>query len=418
MILLSELIADLRTALRYLYDPMMLRASSLADLLGLAPGDNVGARLYQELLSTIAELQPSDSVPHQSRMWRTYETLYYRFVQQFSQAQVAAQLGLSVRQLRREEQAALTTLAYALARRYGLQVGMDRESPQEETPAEADDEVSRPSPGMVVAESGAALAREPIAEEAAELAQVIPAVLELVAPLAELYETVVHQPAPPYRGRVRGSPVLLRQVLLSLLTVSIRACAQGSVRLTAAVDREQVVLRIEGEALAASCASPSSDDLANIEASERLASVLRARLTANRDHGTCAFELGMDRAAIWKVLVIDDHPDAHQLLERYTNGTRYQYFGVTASEDALAQALDIRPDLIVLDVMMPVIDGWQMLDALQREPQLEHVPLAVCTVLPHKELALLRGADAFIAKPVTREMFLRALDALLAGRAV
>ncbi len=120
MIPLSELTADLRTALRYLYDPMMLRSSSLAGLLGLAPGNNVGARLYQELLSTIAELQPSDSVPHQSRMWRTYETLYYRFVQQFSQAQVAAQLGLSVRQLRREEQAALTTLAYALARRYGL----------------------------------------------------------------------------------------------------------------------------------------------------------------------------------------------------------------------------------------------------------------------------------------------------------
>jgi len=242
-------------------------------------------------------------------------------------------------------------------------------------------------------------------------------VLNLVAPLAELYGTTVHEPTNTCQGRVRGSPVLLRQVLLSLLTVSIRICARGAVHLVVSLERGQALVRIDGESHDAACEGPSVDDLANIEASERLASVLRAGLTTQAHQGRCVFELVMDRASVWKVLVIDDHPDAHQLLGRYVNGTRYQYHGVTASENAVARALDICPDLIVLDVMMPVVDGWQVLDELQCAPQLDNVPLAVCTVLPHKELALLRGADAFIAKPVTREAFLHALDALLAGRA-
>ncbi len=110
------------------------------------------------------------------------------------------------------------------------------------------------------------------------------------------------------------------------------------------------------------------------------------------------------------VLAIDDNTDTLQLLQRYTAGTQYRLIGTRDPEQALSLAEKLSPQIIVLDVMMPQVDGWKVLGRLQQHPLTGHIPIVVCTILAQEALALSLGASAFIRKPITRQEFLAALD--------
>jgi CheY-like chemotaxis protein len=76
---------------------------------------------------------------------------------------------------------------------------------------------------------------------------------------------------------------------------------------------------------------------------------------------------------------------------------------------ALAEQCEAR--IILLDVMLPGIDGWELLGRLREHPTTQGTPIIVCTILPHEQLALTLGAAQFLRKPVSRSTLLRALDA-------
>ncbi len=114
------------------------------------------------------------------------------------------------------------------------------------------------------------------------------------------------------------------------------------------------------------------------------------------------------------VLVIDDNVDTLQLLERYLAATRYRFVAAPDPQRALALAEELAPQVVVLDVMLPGIDGWELLGRLRAHPRTHAIPIIICTVLPQDQLALALGATAFIRKPVDRSAFLSALDRLVA----
>jgi CheY-like chemotaxis protein len=98
------------------------------------------------------------------------------------------------------------------------------------------------------------------------------------------------------------------------------------------------------------------------------------------------------------------------MLERYTSDTRYRVVGTQDPEKALSLAESVSPQIIVLDVMMPQVDGWRVLGRLRQHPLTEHIPVIVCSILAQEELAFSLGASGFVRKPVTRQNFLAALD--------
>jgi CheY-like chemotaxis protein len=110
------------------------------------------------------------------------------------------------------------------------------------------------------------------------------------------------------------------------------------------------------------------------------------------------------------VLVVDDNADVLQLLQRYSAGTRYRLIGTRDPEQVLSLTEKFSPQVIILDVMMPQVDGWRVLGRLRQHPRTSHIPIIVCTILAQEALALSLGASAFIRKPVTRQVFLAALD--------
>lgn len=90
----DSFVATLRLALEHLYDPAALQTSPLIRLFDLQNKDNAAAKLHDTLQNAIEALEPADNVPTGERAWRVYEILFYRYIQQAGQREVASQIGL------------------------------------------------------------------------------------------------------------------------------------------------------------------------------------------------------------------------------------------------------------------------------------------------------------------------------------
>jgi CheY-like chemotaxis protein len=117
-----------------------------------------------------------------------------------------------------------------------------------------------------------------------------------------------------------------------------------------------------------------------------------------------------------KVVVVDDEPDIRQLLETVLRLPEFEVAAFGDPREALAKLPEIEPDLIVCDVMMPVMDGPGFFQAVKRSPLLKDVPFIFLSVVDATErvVALLdAGADDFVSKPFTIERLVAKIRATL-----
>jgi CheY-like chemotaxis protein len=101
-------------------------------------------------------------------------------------------------------------------------------------------------------------------------------------------------------------------------------------------------------------------------------------------------------------------------LTRYLENDGYQVIGLTESRHALETAQRLAPDLtaITLDVLMPEMDGWQVLQALKQDPRTEKIPVIVCSIVDDLDRGMQLGASEQLHKPITRDELLQALRQL------
>ena len=103
-----------------------------------------------------------------------------------------------------------------------------------------------------------------------------------------------------------------------------------------------------------------------------------------------------------KVLVVDDEPDVLLLCRVNLEFEGYEVVEATDGEQAMEQARSESPDVVLLDVMMPRMDGWQVLTAMKDDEELEHIPVVMLTakVQEHDQIrGWSRGAADYITKP-------------------
>lgn len=106
------------------------------------------------------------------------------------------------------------------------------------------------------------------------------------------------------------------------------------------------------------------------------------------------------------VLIVDDEPESVQLLKRVLSGGNYQLFFATTGSEALSQAKATNPDVILLDVMLPNVNGFEICRRLRADPVLAEVPIIMITALDASDARLQgfqAGADEFISKPFSIE---------------
>jgi PAS domain S-box-containing protein len=109
------------------------------------------------------------------------------------------------------------------------------------------------------------------------------------------------------------------------------------------------------------------------------------------------------------VLVVDDEVDSLILLTNLTEECGCRVITADSGELALRRAREVRPDLILLDLMMPQMDGWQVLTALKADPELQNIPVVVASIVARENRGTLFGAVDVLQKPVVREDLLRVL---------
>lgn len=105
------------------------------------------------------------------------------------------------------------------------------------------------------------------------------------------------------------------------------------------------------------------------------------------------------------ILIVDDEPAGRKTLEALLLTQNYELAFASNGQEALAQAEALRPDLILLDVMMPEMDGFETCRRLRSHPQLAEVPIIMVTALDDRDSRLegiAAGADDFISKPFDR----------------
>ncbi len=393
----SSLESELRAALTHLYDPAALRDSRLMALLGLENRADAIVALRRLLLEAIESLKPADDVPTQSRSWRYYHILSGRFTEQLTQFEVGNDLGLSVRQLRRQEKRALAVLADLIWTRYKL---------------ESAEAASAPGPQALGDEL--AWSQAAFSSESAEVEALIQSALDTAEPM--LRESAVGLDYAPGEGLPRLALQLVptRQALLNVITTALDWMNEGRLVLRAGHqpgDRH-VSLSVTGYgSLAAGAAELGAERLS---VARELLSFSGGSLHYDADSvgdQVCVFRLRLPTDKQITVLAIDDNPDTLQLLQRYTADTRY---GLQCESDparSLALAEETMPDIILLDVLLQDIDGWELLGRFRAHPRLGDQPVIVCTILPQRDLALSLGAAAFLSKPLSQRQLLSVLDA-------
>ncbi len=110
------------------------------------------------------------------------------------------------------------------------------------------------------------------------------------------------------------------------------------------------------------------------------------------------------------VLVIDDDEDQRALMTRFLHREGFRARTAGDGEAGLELARALKPRAILLDVMMPGIDGWSVLSALKADPELRDIPVVMVTFVDQRSLAQTLGAADYVLKPVRWERFKAVMD--------
>jgi CheY-like chemotaxis protein len=102
------------------------------------------------------------------------------------------------------------------------------------------------------------------------------------------------------------------------------------------------------------------------------------------------------------ILVIDDDPTVGDLMTRVLSKEGFRVEYASSGEIGLRKARIDRPDVITLDVMMPVMDGWSVLSTIKSDPELAEIPVILVTFVDDKNLGYALGASDFLTKPIDR----------------
>ena len=120
-----------------------------------------------------------------------------------------------------------------------------------------------------------------------------------------------------------------------------------------------------------------------------------------------------------KILYIEDNEDNILILQRRLGRHGYEVISAMDGAEGIAMAAEHKPDLILMDLSLPVMDGWEAARHLKAAPETKDIPIVALTshaMVGEREKALAAGCDDFDTKPVEFQRLLGKIRALLPGR--
>jgi CheY-like chemotaxis protein len=448
-------LTQLRRALGHLYDSYELSRSPLVELLKTDGTRGQPNLLKQALFDGITGLMPGASgvapnerTSHDSIAWKMYELLYCRFIDQISQKETAKMLMVSQRTLQRLEPQAMNLLADTLAEKFGIALvegkdvsgatdagGAAPEGKQDQERGHEPGQGSGLGPKAILHQEMEFL-RTAYQSELIDLNQVLREIEEIALSLAASAMAEVRFVLAGEPLLVQAQGTILRQAVLTTLSFFMAPGVQ--IEVSARAKGRQGIVQIAvrwPDADTAAELHPAVMELKNTLT--ELVGIIGAELNLVLDDGgmdsaglenacvgnACArnareirFHISLAAYQVYKVLVVDDNRDAVRLVEKYLAGSPYTVIGAHHPTEALAKIQAEKPDLVILDVMLPDMDGWLLLGQIRRAGLAQGTPIIISTILPQEQLAASLGADDFIRKPFNQQEILGLLNRHLENR--
>lgn len=407
---------DLEKSLRNLYDPVELRKSPIIGWLNLEVKDDPAVSLRRAIVDAILSLKPAGRIPAEAQAQRIYQVLTYRFIEQTSQKEVANDLALSIRQLRRLEiQAILTLTDQLLVRHPDNRITGNRTDPN--VPAIPPVNTPEITSSVHTQAHELALLRTSLEKEEIRLFDLVDSVLHISEPLAAHWKVKVEIKGGLSPTRVFVDPVTMRQALLNIMTVAME-CASGGILQVSLLERENFVVISFVPVCPEEQVTPGYETWQDaLHLASELVELSHGKIQVASEGQPWQVEVTLPRLERIPVFVIDDNTDSLRLIERYLDGSPFRCLGISEPARALKTAEEHHVQIILLDVMLPGVDGWEMLGRIREHPLLGKVPVIITTILPQETLALTLGAAGFLRKPFTQEDLLQILTQQLDAKA-
>ncbi len=399
----EELVRD---ALLHLYDPGHLHTHPLLSYLlnGQAEALPRGKALRQELLDAIEALRPGPGVPAVSRAWRAYHILELRYIEGHDVVDVIDQVALSKSQYHREHQRALQAVASLLWEKWEVGPPLLNSAP-----------VPAPPPSETLARTEAQHLLHDVGVSSIDVKAVAEGVVRLLQPLCAQRRVEVRLSIAEGLPGLWGDRVALRHALLTVLTQATHRAEGRHLQLNASSLGRRIELVLSGKLVGRDEAPPwdLAESLPFVEA-------LGGQLTYLPAASVQAWQIRMtfpvdDRPTL---LVVDNNVDFIRLIERYLAGQGWRLVGAPDVAQAYALATQRRPRAILLDVVIPGRDGWELLQDLKRAPATHDIPVVICSVLHEPDVAIALGAAAYLRKPISQFQLLEMLESLGTAAAV
>lgn len=388
----AEFAKQIRQALDNLFDFAYLQNLTLIRALsGSGQSLDLSVRqLRSELLDAIDQLKPGPDVPPLSKEQRPYALMYGRYIQGMSTSELVEELMVGVRQLRREHKRALEAVT---------DLAWDRLSDQLTLPAA---ESARPSEA---AEDEASQLISQARAQRLDLLEITRGVLTTLAPVASQHHVSLVDHLPEAMPLVRADRVVLRQGILDLIHYAMSRSGTGRV-IVEGGSTHQASLSVVAQGEARS----ELDADVGLEVSRQLIASLGGRVDIVDTPQGWQATIALPSAGDVPILVMDDNAGLIELFRRYLARRRYRLVEAHTAEQAIQKARTTPFQLIVLDIMMPQQDGWEVLQHLRAAPETREVPIVICSVLNQPEIAAALGAADYLPKPVTEEALLSKVE--------
>jgi two-component system, chemotaxis family, response regulator PixH len=127
----------------------------------------------------------------------------------------------------------------------------------------------------------------------------------------------------------------------------------------------------------------------------------------------------MQATLLGTVLVVEDTPSELELMVHYLRDSGCTVIAAITAQEAIEKAHQHRPDVIVTDVVMPGMSGFELCRSLKKQPETAHVPIVICTSKNQdidRLWGMKQGADAYLTKPYTRDQLVQTVKSVMGGR--
>jgi adenylate cyclase len=291
--------------------------------------------------------------------------------------------------------------------------------------------------------------------ETIDLGALVDDIVGEVEPLAAKNANRFELESPPDIGTMRSDPTRLRQIIFNLLSNACKFTDHGRVSLSLSRSRsngeEFISVRVADTGIGMSQEQLAklfqefsqadssttrkyggtglglaiSDRLCRmmggtieVESKLGVGTTFTMRLPAERPGVTDAAAVPSAAARVEhtapartnRVLVIDDDSTVRDLMRRYLSREGFDVVTAAGGREGLEFARELHPSVITLDVFMPDLDGWSVLQAIKQDADLRRIPVIMMTVSDEKQKGITLGASGYLTKPVDRAQLAQLLD--------